>query len=77
MVEGRRFSQSKQVLIDRMDKALEGATTLEEQRKGLNAFKDQEIFQIDLDHILHAGADVRALAEPLVLIAEIVLDKSP
>ena len=76
MVKGRRFSQSKQVLADRMDKALEGAATLEEKRKRLNAFKDQEIFQIDLDHILNPQTDFRKLAARLTRLAEMVVNKA-
>ena len=38
------------------------AATFEEQCQALNAFKDREIFFIDLDHILNPGSDITVLA---------------
>jgi glutamate-ammonia-ligase adenylyltransferase len=48
--------------------------SLEEQAAALNAFKDREIFRMDLDHILEPGSDVTALAVPLTRLAELVVN---
>ncbi|MBU1734832.1 MAG: glutamate-ammonia-ligase adenylyltransferase, partial [Verrucomicrobia bacterium] len=52
---------------------LHGESRFEEQGRRLNAFKDRELFLIDLDHILNPAADVRAFAEALTSLAELVI----
>ena len=76
ILEGKRFSETAERLPQRMRKALEGATRKEEQRERLNAFKDREIFLIDLDHILHAERDITVLSRRLVRLAECVLNQA-
>ncbi len=75
-VEGRRFAAPWQTIPERMEKALCGARNLEEQRERLNEFKDQEIFLIDLDHILTPGVDFMILAEHLTRLAEAVINRA-
>ncbi|MDY6910856.1 MAG: glutamate-ammonia-ligase adenylyltransferase, partial [Chloroflexota bacterium] len=70
---GRRISFIRVAMKKRLEEALAGTETFEQKRERLNAWKDHEIFLIDLDHMLHSGADVRALAEPLTRLAEIVV----
>jgi [glutamine synthetase] adenylyltransferase / [glutamine synthetase]-adenylyl-L-tyrosine phosphorylase len=60
-------------LTARAEAAWRGAATIDEAKTRLNEWKDREIFLIDLDHILHARADVRALAEPSTRLAEVVV----
>jgi glutamate-ammonia-ligase adenylyltransferase len=68
--EGRTFIHNPETLPLRMEKMLEGASDFDERKKRLNKFKDEEIFLIDLDHILNPGVDFRELATRLTLLAE-------
>ncbi len=62
-----------ETLPDRLRRALEEADRPSEKRTALNRFKDREIFQIDLDHILNPQTDFRTLAERLTVLAEQVV----
>jgi glutamate-ammonia-ligase adenylyltransferase len=73
IVKEKRFSLPEESLAERLEETLRGARDLEERRNRLNAFKDQEIFQIDLDHILDPKMDFRALAGRLTRLAETVV----
>jgi len=73
IVQGRRFSLPEETLTERLEETLRGAVDLEEKRDRLNAFKDQEIFHIDLDHILNPGTDFRDVANRLTRLAESVV----
>ncbi len=75
-VEGRRFAAPWQTIPERMEKVLISAHDLEEQKERLNEFKDQEIFLIDLDHILTPGVDFMILAEHLTRLAEAVINRA-
>ena len=70
---GRRIPFTREALSARMIEALAGARTFAERRLALNAFKDREIFLVDLDHILQARGEVRSLAQSLTMLAEIVV----
>jgi len=72
-VEGRSFSEPAASLGARLCAALAGAASLDEQIERLNAFKDREIFLIDLDHIVNAHFDFRRFAEHLTALAEEVV----
>ncbi len=76
IVKEKRFSLPEETLTERLDQTLRGAVSLEEKRDRLNVFKDQEIFQIDLDHILDPKTDFRGLADRLTLLAENVVRKA-
>lgn len=71
--EGQLFSKPVETLSERLNQALEGADSLEQQKIRLNEFKDQEIFLIDLDYILNPDLDFRWLAERLTRLAENVV----
>lgn len=73
IVKGQRFSLPEETLTERLEETLRGAVDLEDKRDRLNAFKDQEIFQIDLDHILDPGTDFRGVANRLTRLAETVV----
>jgi len=73
---GKRPSFSVEALEERMAAAMAGARDAKEKREALNRWKDHESFSIDLDHIVYAGANVRALAEPLCRLAELVVRKA-
>ncbi|MEW6441015.1 MAG: glutamate-ammonia-ligase adenylyltransferase [bacterium] len=72
----RRFSLPPGELSRRLDEILSGASTLEERQLRLNAFKDREIFLIELDHILEPHPSFGALAEKLTLLAEEVVNRA-
>jgi glutamate-ammonia-ligase adenylyltransferase len=57
----------------RLEQAMREQTSDADRRVALNAWKDREIFQIDLHHILADDPDVRRLAEPLTRVAELVV----
>jgi glutamate-ammonia-ligase adenylyltransferase len=73
VVAGARFSQPVASVSQRLREALAGATTAEEERQRLNAFKDRELFLIDLDHILNPDVEFSELAERLTCLAEHVV----
>jgi len=72
-VSGRSFSQPASSIRQRLQAALADALTLDEQLDRLNAFKDREIFLIDLDQILTPHYDFRRFAEHLTVLAEEVV----
>jgi glutamate-ammonia-ligase adenylyltransferase len=73
LVDGGLATHTTATLPLRMQRSLDGATTYEEKRNRINMFKDQEIFQIDLDHILNPSVDFRELSVRLTLLAEIMV----
>jgi glutamate-ammonia-ligase adenylyltransferase len=73
IVKGQRFSLPEETLTERLEETLRGAVDLEDKRDRLNAFKDREIFHIDLDHILNPGTDFRGVANSLTRLAETVV----
>lgn len=72
-VRGRTFHHSTASISDRLDQALDGARGKEERFARLNAFKDREMFLIDLDHILNRDADIGVLSKKLTVLAEHVV----
>ena len=56
-----------------LQRQLEQTEDYDQQRRVLNDFKDNEIFQIDLDHILSHAGDFLFLSSRLTNIAEIII----
>jgi len=75
-LEGIKMSGPTESLPDRLSKALKGSESLEERRKAMNAFKDREIFLIDLDHILDPESGFVALSKRLTRLAETIVSSS-
>ncbi len=75
-VRGKRFSTHPHELPAKIEKALADARGFEQKVQRLNQFKDQEIFLIDLDHILNPDSDFRSLAESLTMLAENIIRKA-
>lgn len=73
---GEGVSFSTGALNERLGAALSEADSSGARKEILNRFKDREIFLIDLGHILHSGVDVRALAEPLTRLAEVIVNRA-
>jgi glutamate-ammonia-ligase adenylyltransferase len=72
-VRGRTFSHSTASIPDRLGQVLFGVRSKEERFARLNAFKDREMFLIDLDHILNRDADITILSKKLTVLAEHVV----
>ncbi|MFH0878787.1 MAG: glutamate-ammonia-ligase adenylyltransferase [Lentisphaerota bacterium] len=72
-VEGHSMSQSGAALETRLREALASASNPDDQRKQLNAFKDRELYLIDLDHIMNPSKDFRLLSGRLTGLAEIIV----
>ncbi len=72
-LSGRKFAQPSETLPERLDQVMADAGTYEAKCERLNEFKDQEIFHIDLDHILTPEIDFRELSEHLTFLAEQVI----
>ena len=75
-LEGKSFSPPIETLSDRLERALLDASTLAEEKELLNRFKDNEIYLIDLDHILSPEYDFRKLSTRLTILAEEVIKKA-
>jgi len=75
-VAGRSLGERMASLRERMAEALDGAASPGEKLDRLNQWKDNEIYLIDLDHILNPATDFRTLARNLTLLAEAVLDSA-
>ncbi len=69
----RPVGERVESLGTRMEAAIAGDIPWEEKLERLNRFKDNEIYLIDLDHILNPATDFRDLARNLTLLAESVL----
>jgi [glutamine synthetase] adenylyltransferase / [glutamine synthetase]-adenylyl-L-tyrosine phosphorylase len=74
-VETHPLSQATETLAERMREALKDAVSFEEQEQRLNQFKDQEIFFIDLEHILRPESTFDSFALALTRLAEQVVDE--
>jgi glutamate-ammonia-ligase adenylyltransferase len=64
---------SKEDLTVRLQQALHGVTTGAAAKHALNAYKDQELFRIDMRHLLHRDLPFGAFADELAELAEVVL----
>jgi glutamate-ammonia-ligase adenylyltransferase len=72
-LEGGDFTEPVETLGKRISLALKGAGTPEEMGERLNAFKDREIFLMDLDQILRGREGFELFSERLTRLAEAVL----
>ena len=73
-LDGKSFCPPLETINERLEQSLEGSSSYEEDRRILNDFKDNEIFLIDLDHILSPEYDFRKLSEGLTILAESVVN---
>ncbi|MBU4286141.1 MAG: glutamate-ammonia-ligase adenylyltransferase [Verrucomicrobia bacterium] len=82
-VVGHHFARTAAEQEADLQERLHGESRFEEQGRRLNAFKDRELFLIDLDHILNPAVlpilgevgtvGTRAFAEALTSLAELVI----
>jgi glutamate-ammonia-ligase adenylyltransferase len=75
-LKGEGFSKPVETIPERLAQSLEKAESMEEKREALNAFKDREIFLIDLGHILDPRVDFLVLSNRLTRLAENVVRTS-
>jgi len=68
--EDHSYAEPIETLPHRLWTYLDGAVGLAEQKDRLNRFKDQELFKLDLDHILNPSVNFRLFSERLTLLAE-------
>ncbi len=70
---GAPISHDERELGALLDRELAGCATLGEKRLALNRFKDNEIYLIDLDHLVTPGLDFLTLSRKLTALAEAVV----
>jgi glutamate-ammonia-ligase adenylyltransferase len=75
-VGGKSFCEPVEFLPERLESAVQGASSAADFEKALNDFKDREIFLYDLDHILTPGSDFLTLSRRLTALAATVVDSS-
>ncbi len=71
-----RLSDSVDDMAERLSLELKDADSIDERKKIINRFKDQETFLIDLDHILESELDFRFLARRLTGLAELIINRT-
>ncbi|MFW6335685.1 MAG: glutamate-ammonia-ligase adenylyltransferase, partial [Phycisphaeraceae bacterium] len=74
--EHPRYAEPPETIPFRLEQQLEGAVGLSEQRDRLNRFKNQELYRIDLDHILSAQTSFAELSRRLTALAEVLVATS-
>ncbi len=75
-ISNRMFSSLPESLPKKWAMTLKSADSMQEKKIRLNRFKDQEIFLIDLDHILDPKKDFQFLAERLTSLAELIINEA-
>ncbi|MDO9540877.1 MAG: glutamate-ammonia-ligase adenylyltransferase, partial [Kiritimatiellia bacterium] len=68
----RRFATPPEELKKNLRARLMVAEGFEDQCRGLNEFKDRELYLIDLEQILDANIDVKSFSRSLTRLAELV-----
>ncbi len=63
-----------ETLYWRLDEQLSRVKSFDEKISRINAFKDREIFLIDLNNIINNPSDFKILAEQLTMLAEIIIN---
>lgn len=63
----------KAELVHRLQHAWQAAPTAEVRKEQLNAFKDREMFRIDMRHLLHPELPFGLFSEELTELAEVVI----
>jgi glutamate-ammonia-ligase adenylyltransferase len=67
---------SKDALRATLRSVLRGASTLAEKKVRLNRFKDDQLFFIDVQHLLNPAATLMTFSHSLTDLAEIVIDEA-
>jgi len=66
-------AKSREALESELQSALRSATTAEARREVINAFKDREMFRVDMRHILGHIREFSRFSEELTDVAEVVV----
>jgi glutamate-ammonia-ligase adenylyltransferase len=72
-IDGLALAKSRDMLHAELQAALGDAKTPEARREALNAFKDREMFRVDMRHILGHIREFRRFSEELSDVAEVVV----
>lgn len=68
-----QLSRTEEQVSHYISRLLQSAASMEEKKRGLNDFKNREIYLIDLDHITHPERDFAFLSRQLTHLAEAVV----
>ena len=68
--------RSRSALTKQLRAKVSRAKTPEAQQQALNTFKDQELFRIDMKHLLDPSATLSHFSQALTELAEIVLEEA-
>lgn len=72
-VDALATAKSRHVLESELQSALNSAATPDARREALNAFKDREMFRVDMRHILGHIREFSCFSEELTDVAEVVV----
>ena len=72
-IAGLEHRKAREVLAAELQAELAGAATPEERRTRLNAFKDREMFRVDMRHILGQDREFGEFSAELGDVAEVVV----
>ena len=67
--------RSKALLSKTLDKRLQEAKTIPQKKQELNQFKDEELFRIDMRHLLDTSS-LPDFSEALTYLADVILDQA-
>ncbi len=73
-VQGLQKPKSRAALAAELSAELEAASTPDERRERLNAFKDREMLRVDMRHILGLQDKFGMFSQELTDVAEVVVD---
>ncbi len=68
--------KEKRLMHKELDQRLKGTHSYQEKRGLVNEFKDQEMFRIDMKHLLEPPDDIMEFSLALTHLAEVVLEKA-
>lgn len=72
-IEKLGIPKSKEMLVEELETELSAATSADDARKKLNAFKDREMFRADMRHILGYVSEFGEFSAELTNVAEVVV----
>jgi glutamate-ammonia-ligase adenylyltransferase len=70
------LSSTEDALREKFKKELKDTLSFVEKKQLLNRIKDNEIFLIDLEHILNPDVDLRTFSAKLTILAELVVNEA-
>lgn len=74
--KGKKLRIGKETLRRELRRALRGASRFEERKERLNAYKDRELFRIDMKHLLEPPRTLENFSQALTDLAEVVIEEA-